>query len=148
MSERGDYHKEYRRRNTSENWAVWLYRRSVKRAKEKCMTHDLTPEFFEALWTKQKGRCHYTKAHMTRTLGDLFLASPDRIDSSLGYTQDNVVLTTVLFNLGTRDATPEEKIEAGKRLRRELRKPLKDSTILKGLQTLVDPRQLEMFNGG
>ena len=56
---------------------------------------ELTVEDAGELYKKQCGKCHYTGIQMKLTSDkyrDLFLMSIDRIDSSIGYTKDNIVL--------------------------------------------------------
>lgn len=61
---------------------------------EKLTSKDL----FE-LWEKQKHKCFYTGICMSLNKEDkLHLVSVDRIDSSIGYTKDNIVLCTYAFN--------------------------------------------------
>jgi len=69
-----------------------------KRAKKKGLKFDLSKEDLERLWARQQGKCALTGITMTRPDGDpqsLRVAtnvSLDRINSSKGYTRDNVQL--------------------------------------------------------
>jgi hypothetical protein len=60
---------------------------------------DLTRDFLLGVWREQGGRCYYTGMEMTfdgsRSPSAL---SIDRVDSSLGYTCDNVVLCCRVIN--------------------------------------------------
>ena len=51
-----------------------------------------------ALWHTQKGLCALSGYPMAYTTGDMRKVSIDRIDSSLGYTRDNIQLVCRLAN--------------------------------------------------
>ena len=61
---------------------------------------NLSSDFLVELWNKQGGKCFYTGEELTldrlRRIGDS--ASLDRIDSTRGYTKDNVVWTSRFVN--------------------------------------------------
>lgn len=63
----------------------WLYQYRSD-AKKKGRTWDVTPEQLWELWLNQDGKCAYTGWNLTHGKD----ASLDRIDSSMGYTIDNV----------------------------------------------------------
>lgn len=85
---------------------------SRQRAKEKGWEHDLTLDFLCALWEEQKGLCALTGVPLSlEPAGPRWsssLVSIDRIDNSLGYTQDNVWLVTVKINFAKGTQTLEE----------------------------------------
>lgn len=59
----------------------------------------LTSADLMELWEKQRHKCYYTGVDMTFDKEDeLHLVSIDRIDSSIGYTKNNIVLCTYAFN--------------------------------------------------
>ena len=65
--------------------------------------------FLEDLKNKQNGMCYWLNIPMDFTLKDrLRKPSLDRLDNSVGYKKDNIVLTTVFANTGRRDATIKE----------------------------------------
>jgi len=76
---------------------------------------DLTVEFLKELWERQKGKCPYTglDMHLPKTTRAMHLkaniatASLDRIDSSKGYTTDNVEFVCLGVNFLKRDFSPE-----------------------------------------
>jgi hypothetical protein len=62
--------------------------------------------FLEDLKNKQNGMCYWLNIPMDFTLNDkLRKPSLDRLDNSVGYKKDNIVLTTVFANTGRRDAS-------------------------------------------
>lgn len=62
-------------------------------------SNDLTPSDLMDLWTQQDGRCYYSGVKMSFDKSDkLHLVSVDRIDSSIGYRKDNIVLCSYAFN--------------------------------------------------
>ena len=73
------------------------------RAKKKGLEFDLTQDFLLDLWVKQEGRCLISKrvfewgSSTTRT--SRLAPTVDRIDSTKGYTQDNVRLVTFHVNV-------------------------------------------------
>jgi hypothetical protein len=68
--------------------------------------------FLEDLKNKQNGMCYWLNIPMDFTLKDkLRKPSLDRLDNSIGYKKDNIVLTTVFANTGRRDATLFEMSE-------------------------------------
>jgi hypothetical protein len=65
--------------------------------------------FLEDLKNKQNGMCYWLNIPMDFTLNDkLRKPSIDRLDNSIGYKKDNIVLTTVFANTGRRDASVVE----------------------------------------
>lgn len=73
---------------------------------------ELTIDDLEALYVKQKGRCHYTRCLLDcptsaqeheQVWGNPYKVSIDRVDSDGHYTLDNVVLCCASINLCKRD---------------------------------------------
>ena len=64
---------------------------------------ELTHADLEELWEKQGGLCAYTGRPMSFNVNDPSKMSLDRIDSTRGYTRENVVLCTTRVNLMKRD---------------------------------------------
>jgi hypothetical protein len=105
----------------------WKYRLmstlSSRKAKNQKMpdgrnkkVHDVNDKinssFLENLKNKQNGMCYWLNIPMDFTLKDkLRKPSLDRLDNSIGYNKDNIVLTTVFANTGRRDATLFEMSE-------------------------------------
>jgi len=89
------------------------------RAKEKGWAFDLTNEFLNELNTKQNGLCSYTGLpldwdYFSQGNGryikgqNAHRASLDRIDSTKGYTQDNVQLVVYIVNMIKNSFTEKE----------------------------------------
>jgi hypothetical protein len=67
---------------------------------------------YRSLKEKQNGMCYWLNIPIDFTMKDrLRKPSLDRLDNSIGYRKDNVVLTTVFANTGRRDATVEEMLK-------------------------------------
>ena len=93
-----------------------------KRAKKKGISFNLTGEFLKELNTKQQGKCVYTGLsldwdycsqgeHRYIKGQNAYRASLDRIDSSKGYTQDNVQLVVYIVNMIKNAFTEKEFLE-------------------------------------
>lgn len=80
-----------------------LYNGAKFRAKTKNLPFDLTQDFLLDLWNKQEGKCLICKrvfewgSSTTRT--SRLAPTVDRIDSTKGYTQDNIRLVTFHVNV-------------------------------------------------
>lgn len=81
--------------------------RELKNPKvQKEVYHEITITIddLKSQWEKQKGKCYWLGIDMS--LEDLFVSrspfavSVDRIDSSEGYSKNNIVLTTRFANVG------------------------------------------------
>jgi len=72
---------------------------------------DIDKTFLVGLWDKQDGYCALSGLKMEHKYGLLKSASVDRIDSSKGYTKDNVQLVCKFINLGKQESTNEEVIQ-------------------------------------
>jgi len=82
-----------------------------KGAKERGKEFSITKEDLVALWNKQNGLCYYTGKPMTMPFygtKDRNVISVDRIDSSRGYVQDNVVLCRTIVNLMKLDQSDDD----------------------------------------
>ena len=78
------------------------------RAKEKNYAFDLTADFLQELFDTTNGKCQQTGLDFDMTLGTKKNRNPlrpsvDRIDSSKGYTKDNVRVVLTLVNIAKSD---------------------------------------------
>jgi hypothetical protein len=85
------------------------------RAIRKKITFDIDDEFINELFEKQNGLCKYsgvlldiTNTGSNENQMNINSLSIDRIDSSKGYTKDNVVLVTAIVNNMKNDLTENE----------------------------------------
>lgn len=103
-----------------------LYSHIEWSAKKRNIKFDVSKEYLWELFQKQEGKCYYTG-------DDIFLgvrnqrggktASLDRLDSSKGYTEDNVVWCHKDINLMKRDKSEQEFYElCQKILKKRLKK--------------------------
>lgn len=96
--------------NPMKSRASAAYNDSHKRAKRQGMNFDLTSAYILSL-LESTPICPYFGYTLTYTVGkDKTLASLDRIDSSKGYTQDNVQIISYFANLMKSSATQEELV--------------------------------------
>ncbi len=65
---------------------------STIRASNKNLSLDIDLQFLLQLWEQQNGLCYYTKKPLSLEINNTNKVSIDRLDSSRGYTRDNVVL--------------------------------------------------------
>ncbi len=78
---------------------VFRYRVAAarRRATEKGLSFSVTEEYIRTLHERQKGKCFYSGIAFDDSAKH-YTWSIDRIDSSKGYTEDNVVLATSIVN--------------------------------------------------
>lgn len=82
---------------------VLLSRCKSNHRKKGMIGFNLTEDFLHNLYIKQNGKCYWSDINMPLDnigLGELNSISIDRLDSSKGYLQDNVVLSCKFYNLG------------------------------------------------
>lgn len=87
---------------------------------------QLSKEDIEDLLEKQSYKCYYTGITFTKVLEDtnkLNHPTLDRIDSSKGYTKDNVVICTWWSNISKNDLSKEDFIEMCKKVTNNLTSP-------------------------
>lgn len=78
----------------------------IRKGNQSTRRHEIsiTVDDLKEVWKKQNGRCYWLKIKMS--LEDLFISrspfapSVDRLDSSVGYHKDNIVLCSRFANLG------------------------------------------------
>jgi hypothetical protein len=89
------------------------HRNTQTQHKEKhCRDREINGAFLEELKKKQNGMCYWLKIPIDFTMKDkLRKPSLDRLDNSIGYRVDNIVLTTVFANTGRNSATVEEMLK-------------------------------------
>ena len=82
------------------------------RARNNKWDFNLTKDFLLGLWRQQQGRCYYTNIELTYDGNRLSSAlSIDRVDSSFGYTEGNIVLCCRRVNEMKSNSTVEELVE-------------------------------------
>lgn len=85
-----------------------------RRSKEKNIYNNLTLDYLMYLWEKQDGKCALTGMQMTYKFYEGRVntnLSVDRIDSTKGYSKDNVQLVCMAANQMKNDLTMSEFIE-------------------------------------
>ena len=84
------------------------------KAKLKGMKCDITADFVEGLMNRHDCKCHITLIPFETT--GPFVPSIDRIDSSRGYTKDNIQVVCWIYNRCKADNTHEDVIKFAKGL--------------------------------
>jgi len=94
------------------------YLRAAKRRQKECGREvDITLDDLVAKWKDQKnGKCAYTgiqlqHPHYTTRNNPIYTASLDRIDSSKGYTRDNIQFVSIAVNYAKNEMTHEDTQE-------------------------------------
>lgn len=89
-------------------WYRKLWRTSKTSAKLTSREHNITEDFIKSLYEKQDGKCFWLGIPLildSKVNRHFQKPSVDRLDCSLGYTEDNVVLASTFANLGRTDNT-------------------------------------------
>jgi hypothetical protein len=100
-------------------YGVWYVKNSIKskladaksRARRKGFAFNLTEDIIIKQYNKQRGKCIYSNLKIKLNDDDTNegkLFSIDRVDSTKGYTKDNIVLTTSFINRMKLDYTIDE----------------------------------------
>ena len=94
-------------RYRDKNWdyRLWSMVKAHNKNRRKQLDLTITREYIKNLWNKQNGRCFWTQVPMITGGGGRHpqQVSLDRIDSTKGYTPDNVVLSCLFANYGKCD---------------------------------------------
>ncbi len=84
------------------------------RARNKKLVCDITPKFIRELYDKQEGKCALTGFEMTILIGkgrQYRNISIDRIDSSSGYSKNNVQLVCFIANVMKYNLSQDKLVE-------------------------------------
>lgn len=84
---------------------------SKTRAKDKGWDHDIDKDHVRFLLLQSGKRCPYSGEKFVFEKGHPNMFSLDRVDSSKGYTKDNVVVTSVWANKAKNDLPLEKFLE-------------------------------------
>ena len=88
--------KEWRDNQTPEQYIRYIYAQARHRAKKSGIPFELVFDDVMNIWNDQRGLCALTGVQMTHKSAGLYNGSVDRIDSSKGYTVDNIQLVSVI----------------------------------------------------
>ena len=105
-----------------------------RRSKEKNIYNDLTLDYLMYLWEKQSGKCALTGMQMTYKFYEGRVntnLSVDRIDSTKGYSKDNVQLVCMAANQMKNDLPMTEFIEMCEAVLALEREKIKARTAIK-----------------
>ena len=92
------------------------FREHLRRVKYRTKEVDLSLEDMLEVWNKQKGICIYSKVKLKRCSkkninSPIDTMSLDRIDSSKGYTKDNIQFISIAMNHMKNSMTHEQTLE-------------------------------------
>lgn len=88
----------------------WIYRVNA-RAKDRKLDCTLTEQDLRKKIEETNWTCSISKLPLTMRHKDRCKASVDRIDSSKGYTMDNIQIVAACVNMAKSDGTDKELIE-------------------------------------
>jgi len=101
---------QYRHRRTLKGTISNKVMSAKKRARKDNLEFDISTPLMHEIWSQQEGRCAKTGVEMGR-IGDKWTSpSIDRIDSSRGYTKDNVQWVCWRYNDAKSNMTDGEFI--------------------------------------
>lgn len=112
----GEYHKtckkcqnERAKEKRMKDTFKYLYNKALSgyRARKYIKNFKLTPEIIEEVWKEQEEKDYYTGEKITQ-VSDM---SIDRIDSSKGYTKDNICITKVKINVAKNDLSESDFVK-------------------------------------
>lgn len=104
------------RHDTNRNWIInnFIHHKvqgAKHRAIRKGFEFTITDEIVEEILKQQNGKCYFTNIELTFNTHDWSSLSIDRINNDLGYTKENIVLTTKFVNTSKNTQTNQEFIE-------------------------------------
>lgn len=90
-----------KRRSSIKQTLKYVYCNAKSRAKKKNKHFDITLDFLYSLLEKQEYKCLMTGIPLEASRGgkEPYVVSIDRIDSSKGYTKDNIALVSTIYNI-------------------------------------------------
>jgi len=94
----------------STRWWIYIHAAAQRRARATNQDCDITKEFLQELFEKQKGLCYWFGVSLVPTGEKRHPQKPslDRLDCSKGYTKDNVVLACHAANMGRNVSTVDQ----------------------------------------
>jgi hypothetical protein len=97
-----DKRAEREKKKAINDWHKILYATAKSNSIRKNRDFDITEEFILDLFKKQNGLCYWYGVPLISSLETRFPQKPslDRLDCSLGYTKENVVLSCMAANIG------------------------------------------------
>jgi hypothetical protein len=94
-----------------ERFVGYLFEQVKGGASSRNILFEITKEDITRLCIDSKGKCAISGMPLTTYFNSPFKASVDRIDSSLGYTTDNVQLVATMVNTAKNKYSMEEFLE-------------------------------------
>jgi len=108
-------------------------------------------EFLKKLYENQKGLCYYSGIAMNITIKSHWQASPERLDNTIGYTEENTKLICLEFNIA-HGQWNKNKINLLKTLRKEivditeLEEKIKNAKLPKIIQQVNTKRKNKLID--
>lgn len=93
-----------------------LFRKHLRRIRDRDPNCNITLEDLLDIWNKQEGKCTYSKVKLQPSKykssnNQIYTLSIDRIDSSKGYTKDNIQFISIAMNHMKNNMSHEETLE-------------------------------------
>ena len=93
-----------------------IFRKHFRKIKTRDTGCTLTLEELLEIWNKQQGKCVYSKVQLQASNykssnNQIYTLSIDRIDSSKGYTKDNIQFISIAMNHMKNNMTHKETLE-------------------------------------
>ena len=93
-----------------------IFRKHFRKIKTRDIGCTVTLEELLEIWNKQQGKCIYSKVQLqassnTVSNNQIYTLSIDRIDSSKGYTKDNIQFISIAMNHMKNNMTHKETLE-------------------------------------
>jgi hypothetical protein len=85
-----------------------IFDNAKRSSKYRDIYFDISLEILESIFTKQEGKCFYSGRNLEFEPGARDKLTIDRIDSSKGYTVDNIVLCSYIINMMKRSMSIKE----------------------------------------
>ena len=93
-----------------------MFRKHLRKIRDRDINCNITLEDLLEIWNKQEGKCIYSKVKLQpskykQSNNQIHTLSIDRIDSSKGYTKDNIQFISIAMNHMKNNMTHEQTLE-------------------------------------
>jgi|GEM_PF-317691 len=102
------HERQKKKRTTPNGWIKWAVTRKKSECKRKGLEFNIDAQYMIDQYEKQNNTCFYAKTPLKFGVDDLRSATLERINSSLGYTRGNVVLSCKAMNWAKNSSTESD----------------------------------------